>query len=525
MFGKPPFSYTDPPNLGDKRDPNYDGNAPTFGYNYPPHVPIHPGRWNDTEHAWIPFPGQHCCPDEQSECLCITSADTSKWDSVYNTVSSNSAGWGGDVAINSADWQSTFYTVSANSAVWNSANELLDLTSLSARWESAYNAVVACNDLIETYSGQNKLYTKDPITGNGTQENPITLREDVLTKIKESYSLVHELIYQLYGNITNTIKPELQLWVSKDDLEPFDRRLDGLETSAAAFENQVYKLWDAIRHLSGAGDISNIIDIKINKKWDEIKKYIDRQDNSIKIELTKNINNVKTEVTQNIKNVSAALKLRDDDLERKIREASGSLYNKIDYTSAYLYDHFDSISGNLINYTNNVSSYLYNIDKKTSAYIDKTSAALYKIDQVTSANIVELIKNTSGNLYQIDQSTSANIVELIKNTSGNVVNILENNSAYLYNTIVNTSGILNKRLERSATYLYETIDANSAKLYDLIILGDQGLQNEIDEISAYIKDNEQKWLEPIYTYVAENEMTTNNYSQYKTAGVIYFNEN
>lgn len=332
MFGKPPFSYADPPNLGDKRDPNYDGNAPTFGYNYPPHVPIHPGHWNDTEPAWVPFPGQPCCPDEESECLCITSADTSKWDSVYNTVSSNSAGWGGDVAINSADWQSTFYTVSANSAVWNSANELLDLTSLSARWESAYNAVVACNGLIETYSGQNELYTESPVIGNGTYDSPITLNKTVQTKIEEAYKMVCHLIGELYYTFNKyPDKNNSAKWLHVSAGIKFEQDIAAINTSAYEFENQVYKIWDAIRHLSGSVEATNR---ELVKKWDELKKYIDKQDNSIKNDITTYINKVKNELNTDIRNISAYIAKNEKDWKNptytyvKENEMTTSNYNQ-----------------------------------------------------------------------------------------------------------------------------------------------------------------------------------------------------
>lgn len=243
--------YAEPPNPGDMFPPDYNPEAPTFG----PHPPFPPfPMWNDTEHAWVPVPGKPCCPDETSSCLCITSADTSAWDSVYNTVSSNSGLWGSDLSAYSANWQSTYSSVYENSARWNSATEQ-DITDLSARWEQAYSAVSACKALIDTYSAQERIATKEPVIGDGTTDNPITLEKEISSKISNAYSLVHELIYQLYGNVGDNISPEIQEWLHKDSLVPITRGIGELNVSAGIFENEVVKLWEAIKLLNGGASV------------------------------------------------------------------------------------------------------------------------------------------------------------------------------------------------------------------------------------------------------------------------------
>ena len=260
-----PFSYADPPNLGDKRDPNYNGNAPTFGYNYPPHPPFPPGPiWNDTEYAWMGQPGKPCCPDDSSACLCITSADTSAWDSVYNTVSANSGTWGGDLSDYSAAWQSTYYDVSANSARWNSAANL-NLTDISARWESAFNAYSACKTLVDTYSGQSRLYANSPLSGDGTTDTPFGLEQDIATKVSEAYRLVNELIRLLYNNPIGfpenayledgkTENPSASRWLSKNDFDDWTKsNYDSIRKSAVWLAESDAWLWEALRQLSGSG--------------------------------------------------------------------------------------------------------------------------------------------------------------------------------------------------------------------------------------------------------------------------------
>lgn len=239
--------YADPPNPGDMFPPDYNPLAPTFGPR-PPFPPCPP--WNDTEHAWMPVPGQPCCPDDESACLCLTSADVSAWDSVFDTVSSCSGQWGGDLSDFSARWESTYSSVYDNSARWDSAANQ-DISDLSARWESAYSAVSACQALIDSYSGQDTIKTKAPIVGDGTTENPITLEDEIRAKISNAYSLVHELIYQLYANVGDKIAPELQEWLHKDSLDGINKELREVNVSAAIFENEVVKLWEAIKMLNG----------------------------------------------------------------------------------------------------------------------------------------------------------------------------------------------------------------------------------------------------------------------------------
>lgn len=249
----------------------YNPEAPEF-HSRPPFPPYYP--WNDTVPAWVTYPGMSCCPDEPPECLCITSADVSGWDSVYETVSANSGQWGGDLSEYSAYWQNTYSSVYENSAKWNSAADQ-DITDLSARWEQAYSAVSACKSLIDTYSAQAKLETKSPIIGDGTTENPITIDEELKTKVSEAYSLVHELIYQLYDNIENKISPEIQEWIDKDSLDEMNRCIIGLNVSAGIFEDQVAKLWDAIKLLN-SGKVIELVSYKYAPEMtkDNASEYI-----------------------------------------------------------------------------------------------------------------------------------------------------------------------------------------------------------------------------------------------------------
>jgi hypothetical protein len=71
------------------------------------------------------------------------SSNSANWQSTYSTVSSNSANWQSTystVSSNSANWESTYSTVSSTSANWVSTNNTV--SSNSANWNSAYNTIL-----------------------------------------------------------------------------------------------------------------------------------------------------------------------------------------------------------------------------------------------------------------------------------------------------------------------------------------------------------------------------------------------
>jgi hypothetical protein len=70
------------------------------------------------------------------------SSNSANWRSTYSTVSSNSANWESTystVSSNSANWESTYSTVSSTSANWVSTNNTV--SSNSANWNSVYTKV------------------------------------------------------------------------------------------------------------------------------------------------------------------------------------------------------------------------------------------------------------------------------------------------------------------------------------------------------------------------------------------------
>jgi hypothetical protein len=82
------------------------------------------------------------------------SSNSANWSSVYSTVSSNSANWNStysSVTANSANWQSTYSIVSSNSADWNIT--YTTVSTNSASWYNTYNTVSSNSaDWHSTYS-------------------------------------------------------------------------------------------------------------------------------------------------------------------------------------------------------------------------------------------------------------------------------------------------------------------------------------------------------------------------------------
>lgn len=86
------------------------------------------------------------------------SGTSSNWESSYSTVSSNSANWESvysSVSSNSANWQNTYSTVSGTSSNWETSYSTV--SSNSANWESTYSTVSSnsgnWNNTFATVSG------------------------------------------------------------------------------------------------------------------------------------------------------------------------------------------------------------------------------------------------------------------------------------------------------------------------------------------------------------------------------------
>lgn len=197
--------------------PDSPDNIPHYpDWPYAPHADWPHGysrRWNDTEPAHVvPYPVDCCYPGE-SDCICVTSADMTLWNS-YSGLSGLTAF---DPETLSAIYEKvedmddysavrdTYYTVSANSAIWNSAAYVPNIyENLSALYDNInlkadYSAISAYCDIGEHNDGtmgRNDLkiwsdslkdyYYGDraphdmTIVGDGSFERPLRVGRDIV---------------------------------------------------------------------------------------------------------------------------------------------------------------------------------------------------------------------------------------------------------------------------------------------------------------------------------------------------------
>ncbi len=147
----------------------------------PPFVPhadwphnIHP-RWNDSEPAIVQPWWNDCCNHEEDDCICVTSADYERWNTLVD-LSALSAFNPDDISAalsayekldNYSALEDAAGCVSANSGIWNSAGYVPDIYETL----SAMNDILAQKYDISAWSG---VYTNPmQIWGYGTPDRPL----------------------------------------------------------------------------------------------------------------------------------------------------------------------------------------------------------------------------------------------------------------------------------------------------------------------------------------------------------------
>lgn len=195
-----------------------------------PHRPRH--HWNDTECAVEIPPWEDCC-GEGDDCLCLTSADTSAWDDVVNTVNTYSGTWGGGEPepgpeTSAAIWNETFEAVSTNSASWGDTT----VANNSAQWN-------------EVSAALKTVFTKLPIVGDGTIKNPIGLDATSAKYWNDSSEIARFLLSELYKIDGKT--PE---WATIYDLDELWNNVSALTSAWRKNELDDVRQWDAISRLS-----------------------------------------------------------------------------------------------------------------------------------------------------------------------------------------------------------------------------------------------------------------------------------
>ena len=296
--------YTWPPSYAEFHQ-NEGGNSgdDNPSLNYP--AEWHRHRCNDTEWAWKTHPCGEC-PDPYNpsgdERECVTSGDVDRWNEAYDWVSANSG-----MSMNSADlWNSNYETVNERSAYWESAYSGLPAQNAMDMWNSAYSAVLDASALLDNYGDVSSLYSNNGISGDGsTKKKAFGLERELYAKINDSYTLVRQLIGELYrvqsGSLVPTITSAYQKWLPiefmEEEWKPWKAQVSH---SAGIFEDQIELIWAALVGMSGgvynlvyhAGDNIDIDDDRriisgrnwtpeIDKAKDDVSAYATEVKNSL----------------------------------------------------------------------------------------------------------------------------------------------------------------------------------------------------------------------------------------------------
>ena len=164
----------------------------------PPFVPhadwphnIHP-RWNDSEPAIVQPWWNDCCNHEEDDCICVTSADYTRWNtlldlsglSAFNPEDLSAALSAYEMLGNYSALEDAAGCVSANSGLWNSAGYVPGIySSLSGLQEELDKKMYT-----SSWSG---IYTYEKeIQGTGSLERPLHLSNEV-----------RELLYHIQNSL------------------------------------------------------------------------------------------------------------------------------------------------------------------------------------------------------------------------------------------------------------------------------------------------------------------------------------
>lgn len=224
------------------------------------HYQRYPHIHGDLEPAFVVRPHEPCCPDEQEECVCVTSGDVERWNDAADMLSAlsgvtpedidkidtvldltaYSARWNSaaDAVETSAEfWNSTYDTVCANSAVWASAKDIPQIESDINDLTSALSA------LADTKS--DKLYF-DPnsISGDGSPGAPYAVRDWVTNKnLRDDVNDIYHHIIKIPSG-TDGYKEERWLFDGEHEM------LASARDAISAIQSDLNLKTDAINSLS-----------------------------------------------------------------------------------------------------------------------------------------------------------------------------------------------------------------------------------------------------------------------------------
>lgn len=239
----PPYDYDGyyPPHRPEPDDFTPD-NIP---HHEPPFVPhadwphnIHP-RWNDSEPAIVQPWWNDCCNHEEDDCICVTSADYERWNtlvdlsalSAFNPEDISAALSAYEKLDNYSALEDAAGCVSANSGIWNSAGYVPDIYETL----SAMNDILAQKYDTSSWSG---IYTNNAeIQGYGTVERPLHLSP-----------AVRDILYTVSGSLESGYKAGL---VNAQDYVNIRNQLDNLGSKNTIQDMALSAIYDMLKILAG----------------------------------------------------------------------------------------------------------------------------------------------------------------------------------------------------------------------------------------------------------------------------------
>lgn len=226
---------------------------------------------NDVEHAFVVPPGHECCPDDEPECVCVTSGDVANWNQAYETVS----------GISPEDWAKFASGASAYGEIASSADKWNETYGLvqegKPRWDqiSAFEMALtsACDELTSAINTKaDRFYVdENSIEGDGSSSAAFAVRNyqqlfmsrELLNSIIRHFKQVNDENYPQVINLAQSsaysgynvpfpAKEKDPPWISDAMawwVDAFDYRFNDSDKTDASQWASIEHNWSAIQEL------------------------------------------------------------------------------------------------------------------------------------------------------------------------------------------------------------------------------------------------------------------------------------
>lgn len=268
---------------------------------------------NDVEHAFVVPPGHECCPDDEPECVCVTSGDVANWNQAYETVSgispedwakfASGASAYGEIASSADKWNETYGLVQEGKPRWDEISSFLPVLAS------------ACDELTSAINRKADSFAVDEnsIVGDGVN-TPYGVRDyerlawnrDLIETIYKHFKEVNDVNYpnivnlpkySAYSGIPYPTKEELP-WISDAMawwVAAFNQRFSASDMTDAEQWGSIDHNWREIQELwkriGGYGSAIAVIEELVKEcvkyqSGDYIKVTKQHTDEEYKIDLS-----------------------------------------------------------------------------------------------------------------------------------------------------------------------------------------------------------------------------------------------